>query len=233
MNASILATPSLFGLRGEAAHEKLLFVTDEKTAMRAIVAVHSTARGPAFGGCRYWQYDSEEAALSDVLRLSRGMSLKNAMADLPFGGGKAVILKDSSQRERAGLFRAFGRAVQSLAGEYISGEDVGTTVEDLLEVRSETTFAAGIPREGGFGGNPSPKTALGVFAAIERGCGLLLGGASLQGLTVAVQGLGSVGWALAEHLHAAGCRLIVADVDAARVAAARERFNARDRKSVV
>lgn len=232
MNAKIEAhnagvVPRLFELDGEPPHEKVLFVSDPKTSLRAIIAVHNTTRGPAFGGCRMWQYASDEEALQDVLRLSHGMSLKNAMADLPYGGGKSVIIRGDGQLNRKELFEAFGRAVQSLDGQYIAGEDVGTTVEDLLAVKSVTPYASGIPRAGGFGGNPSPKTALGVYAAIERAANVLFGPASLDGVTVAVQGLGSVGWNLAERLHAAGCKLVVADIDSARVAAAETRFGAQ------
>jgi leucine dehydrogenase len=218
---------NLFSLSGEPAHEKLLFVSDTSTGLRAIIAVHDTSRGSAFGGCRYWQYPSDQDALVDAMRLSKGMSLKNAMADLPFGGGKSVILKGVGQEDRAAMFRAFGHAIASLSGQYIAGEDVGTTTEDLLQIGSVTSYAAGIPRVGVFGGNPSPKTALGVFAAIERGAHILLGGATLQGLTVCIQGLGAVGWALAQRLHAADCRLVVADIDDARADAACKEFGAR------
>ncbi|CAE6829472.1 Leucine dehydrogenase [Paraburkholderia domus] len=221
------AVSRLFELDGEPPHEKVLFVSDPKTSLRAIIAVHNTTRGPGFGGCRMWQYASDEEALRDALRLSHGMSLKNAMADLPYGGGKSVIIRGDRQLNRKELFEAFGRAVHSLDGQYIAGEDVGTTVDDLLAVRSVTPYASGIPRDGGFGGNPSPKTALGVYVAIERAANVLLGAASLDGVTVAVQGLGSVGWNLAERLHAAGCKLIVADIDASRVAAAQTRFGAQ------
>jgi leucine dehydrogenase len=219
---------NLFSLSNEPAHEKLLLVSDAPTGLRAIIAVHNTHRGPAFGGCRYWQYPSDHHALIDAMRLSKGMSLKNAMADLPFGGGKSVILKGPGQDDRAGMFEAFGRAIASLSGQYIAGEDVGTTTDDLLRIGSITPYAAGVPREGAFGGNPSPKTALGVFAAIERGASVLLGATtSLEGLTVSIQGLGSVGWALARYLHEAGCQLIVADIDEARIEAAYAQFGAK------
>jgi leucine dehydrogenase len=223
---NLSAIARLFELEGEPAHEKILFVSDAKTSLRAIIAVHSTTRGPAFGGCRMWQYPSDEHALRDALRLSHGMSLKNAMADLPYGGGKAVIIRNDRQLNRKEMFQAFGRAVQSLGGQYITGEDVGTTVDDMLAIQNVSHFASGTPRAGRFGGNPSPKTALGVFAAIERAAGVLFGATSLDGVSVAVQGLGSVGWDLCERLHAAGSRLVVADIDAARVAAATKKFGA-------
>ena len=220
---------SLFGLSDQAPHERVLLAADEQTGLKAILAVHSTARGPAFGGCRFWTYDNELAALNDALRLSQGMSLKNALADLPFGGGKAVILKPASLAfDRPALFAAFGRAVQSLQGAYITAEDVGTTTADMLGMQAVTPYVSGIPRAGGaFGGDPSPKTAWGVFVSIRAGVKQVLGRESLQGVRVALQGLGAVGWHLAEFLHQAGAKLVVADIDAAKVARAQERFGAR------
>lgn len=218
---------SLFGLPDQAPHERVLLAADEQTGLKAILAVHSTARGPAFGGCRFWSYDNELAALNDALRLSQGMSLKNALADLPFGGGKAVIIKPAGQFDRSALFAAFGRAVQSLDGAYITAEDVGTTTADMLGMQTHTAYVSGIPRAGAFGGDPSPKTAWGVFVSIEAGVRLHLQRASLDGVRVALQGLGAVGWHLAEFLHKAGAKLVVADVDAAKVARAQELFGAQ------
>jgi leucine dehydrogenase len=221
---------SLFGLPDEPPHERVLLVADPATQLKAILAVHSTARGPAFGGCRFWHYGSETAALTDALRLAQGMSLKNAMADLPFGGGKAVILKPAGWRdapqEREALFAAFGRAVQSLGGAYITAEDVGTTTADMRVVQRQTPFVSGIPRDGAFGGDPSPKTAWGVFVAIEAGVQQHLKRSSLADVRVAIQGLGAVGMHLAQFLHDAGARLLVADVNPARVEEARARFGA-------
>lgn len=225
-----MMTTSLFGLPEQAPHERVLLATDPATGLKAILAVHSTARGPAFGGCRLWHYESEAAALNDALRLSQGMSLKNALADLPFGGGKAVILKPEGQFDRPALFAAFGRAVQSLNGAYITAEDVGTTTADMRGMQAVTSFVSGIPREGAFGGDPSPKTAWGVFVAIQAGARLVLGRSSsnggLDGVRVALQGLGAVGWHLAEFLHQAGAKLVVADVDAAKVERAVAKFGA-------
>ncbi|MCE4557687.1 Leu/Phe/Val dehydrogenase [Roseateles cellulosilyticus] len=218
---------SLFGLPEQPAHERVLLTTDPATGLQAILAVHSTARGPAFGGCRFWHYDSDLAALHDALRLSQGMSLKNALADLPFGGGKAVILKPRGDFDRDALFAAFGRAVQSLRGSYITAEDVGTTTTDMRGVRAITPYVSGIPRDGAFGGDPSPKTAWGVFVAIQAGARHVLGRPSLDGVRVALQGLGAVGWHLAEFLHQAGARLVVTDVDAAKVERAVVQFGAQ------
>lgn len=218
---------SLFGLPDQAPHEKVLLAADAETGLKAILAVHSTARGPAFGGSRFWTYDNELAALNDALRLSQGMSLKNALAALPFGGGKAVIIKPAGNFDRPALFAAFGRAVQSLQGAYITAEDVGTTTADMRGMQSQTTFVSGIPRDGAFGGDPSPKTAWGVFVSIEAGVRLHLRRSSLDGVRVALQGLGAVGWHLAEFLHQAGAKLVVADVDVSKVERAVAQFGAQ------
>lgn len=225
--ATATASYSLFGLPDQAPHEKVLLAADAETGLKAILAVHSTARGPAFGGCRFWTYDSELAALNDALRLSQGMSLKNALAELPFGGGKAVIIKPAGSFDRPALFAAFGRAVQSLQGAYITAEDVGTTTADMRGMQSQTEFVSGIPRDGAFGGDPSPKTAWGVFVGIEAGARLQLRRNSLDGVRVALQGLGAVGWHLAELLHHAGAKLVVADVDASKVERAQALFGAQ------
>ena len=217
----------LFGTGGDADHEMVTLRSDPISGLKTIIAVHSTARGPAFGGCRYWHYASDTAALHDAMRLSQGMSLKNALADLPFGGGKAVILKGMEPADRGQFFRSFGRVVESLNGSYITAEDVGTTVADMRHVQSQTHFVSGVTREQAFGGDPSPKTALGVFVSIQVAVGKLLGRSTLEGVTVAVQGLGSVGWTLCELLWAAGAILTVSDIDATRAERAREKFAAR------
>ena len=219
----------LFGLAGEPSHERVVFASDPATGLQAIVALYSTTRGPAFGGCRYWAYDNQVAALHDALRLSQGMAHKNALADLPFGGGKAVVLKNARQMDQAdrrALFKSFGRFVESLGGQYLTAEDVGTTADDMFAVREATRFVSGMPRAGEFGGNPSPQTALGVFVGIESAVRRVLGKASLDGVSVAVQGLGSVGWHLCEYLHVAGATLVVADIDSEKVARAVDVFSA-------
>jgi leucine dehydrogenase len=228
MNAMTQLSPfeSLFGLPGESPHEQVLFSTDAATGLRCIIAIHSTARGPGFGGCRVWRYAHDQAALTDALRLSQGMSLKNALADLPFGGGKAVILQPALAFDRAALFAAFGRAVKAAQGRYITAEDVGSSTADMLQVKAQTPFVSGIHRPGSFGGDPSPKTAYGVFVAIEQGLRHHLH-RGLAGSTVAVQGLGAVGMNLAERLHDAGARLVVADVHEAKAHEAVVRFGAR------
>ena len=219
---------TLFGLHGETAHERIVVANDDQSGMQAVIAVYSTARGPAFGGCRYWQYASDYEAYHDALRLSQGMAFKNALADLPFGGGKAVILRRPEQMDRTAMFKAFGRLVQSLGGLYLTAEDVGTTADDMRAVQSETAYVSGIPRDNEvYGGNPSPRTAYGVFVGLKAAVAVALGRDTLDGVSVAVQGLGSVGWDLCERLHRAGAELIVSDIDAGKTDRARQRFNAQ------
>jgi leucine dehydrogenase len=195
-------------------HEAVLFHHDAATGLRAIVALHSTVLGPAAGGCRMWAYPSSSEAVTDVLRLSRGMSYKNAMAELAFGGGKAVIIADPRRAKAPPeLFEAFGRFVNSLAGRYITAEDVGTTTADMESVARQTRYVSGLPRHSaGVGGDPGPKTALGVYLGIKAAAKFRLGRTELQDLQVAVQGVGGVGYHLCRLLAAEGARLWVADV---------------------
>ena len=203
-------------------HESIHFVQDPDSGLAAIIAVHSTALGPAAGGCRRWRYQKESDALTDALRLSRGMTYKNAVAGLPFGGGKAVILASDDAPKSEALFRAFGRAVAALDGRYITAEDVGISVEDMRIVREETGYVSGLPQSGDHaGGDPSPWTALGVFLGIEAAVRTRLGADSLAGIRVAVQGVGHVGLHLCRLLSGAGATLIVADVDADNLARVR------------
>lgn len=221
------AAAGLFGTGEGLSHERVTLATDPQSGLQAIIAIYNTRLGPAFGGCRYWTYSAETEALSDALRLSQGMAYKNALAGLPFGGGKAVILRSPAQTDRQQLFRGFGRMVESLRGSYITAEDVGTTVDDMRAVQAETGYVSGMPRDGGFGGNPSPWTAYGVFVGIQAAAQYRLDRKSLAGLSVAVQGLGSVGWELCRRLHEAGANLTVADIDAGRAAQAQQQFGAR------
>jgi len=195
-------------------HESLHYFHDEPTGLKAIVAVHSTALGPAAGGTRRWIYSNDGDALTDVLRLSRGMSYKNAVSGLKFGGGKAVILGSDATPKSPELFRAFGRCVDSLGGKYITAEDVGCSVDDMRYVHEETEFVSGLPKTGNdAGGDPSPWTAIGCFEGIEAAAQARLGADSVKGLRVAVQGVGHVGLHLCRMLHAAGAELVVADVN--------------------
>ena len=195
-------------------HEAIHFFDDPSTGLKAIIAVHSTALGPAAGGCRRWQYATDEDALTDVLRLSRGMTYKNAVAGLPFGGGKSVILASADSPKSPQLFRAFGRAVDSLGGHYIAAEDVGINVDDMRLAGEETSYVSGLPQHGdSAGGDPSPWTALGVFLGIRAAVKVRLGKDSLDGLSIAVQGVGHVGSHLCRMLVEAGAQIYVADVN--------------------
>jgi leucine dehydrogenase len=208
------------------AHETIDFAHDPKTGLRAIIAIHDTRLGPAAGGCRFWNYESEDAAIADVLRLSRGMTYKNAVAGLDLGGGKSVIIGDPRAIKTPDLMRAFGRAVDRLGGAYTTAEDVGVDVQDMEAVRETTAHVAGLARGAHASGDPSPTTAKGVFDGLQRAVAQRLGRDDLAGLRVAVQGLGHVGWHLCTHLHGAGAKLIVSDIDAARVERAIAEFGA-------
>jgi leucine dehydrogenase len=209
-------------------HERVIFCRDTHTGLRAIIAIHSTALGAAAGGCRLWQYPSDDAALHDVLRLSQGMSYKNAMAGLTFGGGKAVILKSEDFSGTEALYEKFGEFVEQLNGSYITAEDVGMSVDIMQTIARRTRFVTGLPKkEGHAGGDPSPKTAFGVFKGIEGAVAFKLSRDSVSGLTVAVQGIGNVGYNLCRYLSEAGATLIVADMNEARVKAAADEFGAR------
>jgi leucine dehydrogenase len=218
-----LSTKNLLEIDANSEHEKVVLWSDENSGYRGIIAIHSTALGPAVGGTRFWNYESDELATRDALRLSRGMSYKNALADLPFGGGKAVIIGDHRLLDREKIFRAHGKFVEMLRGQYITAEDVGTTPADMEVVSKETRHVGGLP---GKSGNPSPKTAFGVFRAMQACAMHVWGTDDLSGRTVAIQGCGSTGYALAENLHAAGARLIVCDVDPASATRAGKQFGA-------
>ncbi len=207
----------------EAEHERVVLWSDESSGYRGLIAIHSTALGPAVGGTRFWNYASDEFAKLDALRLSRGMSYKNALAGLPFGGGKAVIIGDHRLLDREQIFRAHGKFVEMLGGRYITAEDVGTTPADMEVVSRETRFVGGLPHKSG---NPSPRTAFGVFRAMQACAMQRWGTDDLSGRTVAIQGCGSTGYYLAENLHAAGARLIVCDVDPASASRVADQFGA-------
>jgi leucine dehydrogenase len=210
-------------MRDFDGHEQIVFASDPETGLRAIIAVHDTSRGPALGGCRMWDYASEDHAVEDALRLSRGMTYKNALADLPFGGGKSVIIGNARTAKTPGLMAAMGRAVDRLAGRYIIAEDVGTSVDDMAVIRGVTRHVAGL-RDGS--GDPSPATARGVFVGIKATVQHRLRRNSLDGLRVSVQGLGHVGWDLCRQLAAEGARLSVSDIRPEAVERAVESFGA-------
>ena len=212
-------------------HEQVCFGHDPATGLRAIIAVHNTRLGPGLGGLRMWPYGSEAEAVTDVLRLSRGMTYKNAMAGLAHGGGKAVIIGDPRRDKSPDLMRAMGRFVERQGGCYITAEDSGISVPDLHALAEVTRFVTGVKANPGpdgevLTGDPSPATALGVFTGIRTAVRHALQRQDLQGLTVAIQGLGSVGYRLAAHLHEAGARLVVSDINPAPVERARDAFGA-------
>jgi len=217
---------TLFDSPAFEAHEGVHAFYDEKTGLKAIIAVHSTARGPSCGGCRMWPYETAQAALEDVLKLSWGMSYKNAVADLELGGGKAVIIGDSRTQKTPELFEAFGRAVDTLGGRYLSAEDVGVSPSDLAHTAKTTQYVVGLESGKTGSGDPSPVTAEGVFRGTQLVARRLWGANDLSGLTVAIQGVGHVGGYLADKLHAAGAKLIVTDVNEPVLREVAERTNA-------
>jgi leucine dehydrogenase len=198
-------------------HEIVHFFTDRETGLKVIIAVHSTHLGPGAGGVRFWHYPETGDAVRDALRLSRGMSYKNAMAGLPMGGAKAVILADPDRTKSADLFAAYGRAVDRLGGAYVTAEDVGITVADLVEVAKQTSFVSGLPAgEGQAGGDPGPYTSYGVFLGVKAAVRHKLGKDSLSGLHIAIQGAGSVAGGLARRAAEEGARISLADIDRGR-----------------
>ena len=210
-----MTTP--WGLPDFDDHEEVHFVNDVKSGLKAIIAVHSTHLGPAAGGARFWHYAKDEEALVDALRLSRGMSYKNAMAGLPLGGGKSVILANAERSKSPDMLHAFGKAVDHLGGRYVTAEDVGINVADMIEVARSTKFVAGLPNSGGdVGGDPGPHTSLGVFLGIKAAVKRALGKDTLEGLHIAMQGAGSVATGVALHACADGAKLTIADVDQAK-----------------
>jgi leucine dehydrogenase len=218
---------SVFENPGFDRHEEVVFHHDAGTGLRVIVAVHSTVLGPAAGGCRMWPYASGSDAATDVLRLSRGMSYKNALANLAFGGGKAVIIADPKRPKTPELFEAYGRFVDSLGGRYITAEDVGTTTADMESVARQTRYVSGLARHAGtVGGDPGPKTAQGVYLGLKAAAKFRFGRTDLHGVAIAVQGVGGVGYHLCRMLAADGAKLFVADVRAAAVQRAADEWGA-------
>ena len=204
----------IFEAMAEKEHDQLVFWSDVASGYRGIIAIHDTALGPALGGTRFWDYESEDEAIIDVLRLARGMTFKAAITGLALGGGKSVIIGDNHTTEREAIFRAHGRAVESLGGRYITAEDVGTSVDDMEYVREETEWVTGLR---GRSGDPSPITAFGVYQGIKACARFRYGHESLEGRHVAVQGLGHVGYHLCGHLAKEGARLSVADIEHDRI----------------
>lgn len=213
----------MFDQMESAGLQDLHFCQDPDTGLQAIIAIHDTLRGPAIGGCRFISYPSTEAAVNDAVRLAKGMSYKAALAGLPHGGGKSVIIKPPHLQDRAALMRAFGRFVDSLEGRYITAMDSGTQVTDMDNIGKSTPYVTCTSTMG----DPSPATARGVFAGISATVRFMDGTDELNHMHVAVQGLGHVGYAVARLLHQAGARLTVADIDTQRVKEAQAEFGAQ------
>ena len=213
----------LFELIGEHRHEQVSLWSDRDAGYRGIIAIHNTVLGPALGGTRMWHYVNDLEALIDVLRLSRGMTYKAAVAGLNLGGGKSVIINDPKATNREPIFRAHGRHVQSLGGRYITAEDVGTSPGDMEFIRQETDHVVGLA---GRSGDPSPVTALGVYRGMKACAKVAYGTDSLAGKTVSVQGTGHVGYYLCKHLHEEGAKLVVSDIEDERVQCVVDEFRA-------
>ncbi|KGX88821.1 branched-chain amino acid dehydrogenase [Pontibacillus litoralis] len=217
----------LFKYMKEYDFEQVVFCQDEKSGLKAIIAIHDTTLGPALGGTRMWTYDSEEEALEDALRLAKGMTYKNAAAGLNLGGGKTVIIGDPKKDKNEEMFRAFGRYIQGLNGRYITAEDVGTTVQDMDTIHEETDFVTGISPAFGSSGNPSPVTAYGVYRGMKAAAMEAYGSDSLEGKVIAVQGVGNVAYSLCKYLHEEGAQLIVTDINKEAVNRVVEEFGAK------
>jgi leucine dehydrogenase len=217
---------SVFSHREFDNHQQIAFFNDNKTGLKAIVAVHNTNLGPALGGCRMWPYATDDEALTDVLRLSRGMTYKSALANLKLGGGKAVIMGDPRTEKSDELLYAMGDFIEGLGGRYITAEDSGTSVADMLKIGQRTRYISGVDSASDHGGDPSPSTAYGVFVSLREAVAHKLGTTDLKGLRVAIQGLGNVGYRLAEYLSKAGAELFVTDIVQANVDRAVKYLNA-------
>lgn len=208
-------------------YEQLVFCQDKNSGLKAIIAIHDTTLGPALGGTRMWTYANEQEAIIDALRLARGMTYKAACAGLNLGGGKTVIIGDPRKDKCEEMFRAFGRYIQGLNGRYITAEDVGTTVADMDMIHMETEFVTGVSPAFGSSGNPSPVTAYGVYRGMKAAANEAFGSDSLQGRTIAVQGVGNVAYNLCRYLHEEGAKLVVTDIQADNVNRAVQDFGAK------
>jgi leucine dehydrogenase len=208
----------------EMGHEQVIYFNDPSCNLKAIVAIHDTTLGPALGGTRMWSYKTEADALEDVLRLSKGMTYKAAISGLNLGGGKAVIIGDPKRDKSEALFRSYGRLIESLNGRYITAEDVNITVDDIEQIFLETNMVTGVAQMYGGSGNPAPYTALGVFRGMEASCFKVFGTRSLKGKTVAVQGVGAVGFELSKLLIEAGAKIVYTDIGEENLKRMKEAF---------
>ncbi|HAI20973.1 MAG TPA: leucine dehydrogenase [Clostridiales bacterium UBA8153] len=218
---------NVFGQMEEGGHQQLIFCRDRSTRLRLIIGIHDTTLGPALGGCRMWPYATEEAAVADLLRLSRGMTYKSAASGEDYGGGKAVLWGDPARDKSEALFRALGQFVAGLQGRFITGADVGTTAWDFTWTRQETEHVVALPEAWGGSGDSSLTTAFGVWHGMRACAREVWGDASLAGRTVAIQGVGKVGHHLCRHLHEDGARLVVADLESPRAERAANEFGAQ------
>jgi len=217
---------SVYSHREFDNHQQIAFFSDRQSGLKAIIAIHNTNLGPALGGCRMWPYSCEDDALTDVLRLSKGMTYKSALANLKLGGGKAVMIGDPRSQKTDALLFAMGDFIEGLGGRYITAEDSGTAVPDILKMGQRTSHISGVDKASDHGGDPSPSTAYGVFVSLREAVTHKLGHPSLEGMKVAIQGLGNVGYRLAEYLHDAGAMLYVTDIVQANVDRAVRELNA-------
>lgn len=208
---------SIFDKVGSMGHEQVVFCNDEATGLKAIIGIHNTVLGPALGGTRMWNYSSEQEAITDVLRLSRGMTYKAAISGLNLGGGKAVIIGDAGKIKNEAFMRRFGRFVDSLGGRYITAEDVNMKTKDMEYVHMETNHVTGIPEAMGGSGDPSPVTAYGVYMGVKASANKVYGSDSLKDKKVAVQGVGQVGMYLTEHLVKEGAKVYITDINEAKL----------------
>ena len=226
-NPSHNSSTELFAQISSMGHENVVFCHDEATGLKAIIAVHNTVLGPALGGTRFWNYQNESDAITDVLRLSRGMTFKAAISGVNLGGGKAVIIGDSRKDGSETFWRRYGRFVDSLGGKYITAEDVGTKIQDMEYIAMETESVTGKPAWLGGGGDPSPVTAYGVFLGLKAGLKQATGSDELSNRSVVVQGVGSVGSSLVEQLRAEGATVYVSDIHEASIAHCVNEFGAK------
>jgi len=217
----------VFGQLSFHDHEQIVFCNDKDTGLKAIIGIHNTVLGPALGGTRMWQYNNEWEALNDVLRLSRGMTYKSAVAGLNLGGGKAVIIGDAKTQKTPELMKRFGEFVNGLSGKYITAEDVGMETADMDLVREVTPYVTGISESKGGAGNPSPITAYGVFVGMKAAAKYKYGTDVLEGKKVIVQGIGHVGESLVEHLTNEGAKVIITDINQERLEAISKKYGAQ------
>src|SRR3954469_8093647 len=215
-NSELMQNP-VIGQMSLHNHEQILFCNDNSTGLKAIIAIHNTVLGPSLGGTRMWNYNNEMEALTDVLRLSRGMTYKSSVAGLNLGGGKAVIIGDAKKIKSEALLRRFGKFVDSLAGKYITAEDVAMTSRDMETIKMETNYVSGLPENMGGSGDPSPVTAYGVFVSMKASAKEVWGSDSLNGKKVLVQGIGHVGEVLVGHLVSEGAKVYIHDISEERL----------------